>query len=70
MRTPVCEDVVTKGPTEGRLQPPLAYLDPGSGSLLLQLILGGIAAAGVTAKLTWGRLLRRLGIRKDHGAQA
>ena len=42
----------------------LAYLDPGSGSMLLQLILGGVAAAGVTAKLTWRRLLRVLRIRK------
>jgi hypothetical protein len=43
----------------------LAYLDPGSGSMLLQIILGGVAAVGVTAKLTWRKLLRTLRIRRD-----
>ena len=45
--------------------PSPAYIDPGSGSLLLQIILGGVAAIGVTAKLTWRRLLHTLHIRKD-----
>ena len=44
---------------------PLAYLDPGSGSMLLQIILGGVAAVGVTAKLTWRKFLRVLRLRKD-----
>jgi hypothetical protein len=44
---------------------PLSYLDPGSGSMLLQLILGGVAAIGVTAKFTWRRLLHTLRIRRD-----
>ena len=44
---------------------PFAYLDPGSGSMLLQIILGGVAAVGVTAKLTWRRLLRTLRLRRD-----
>lgn len=43
----------------------LLYLDPGSGSMLLQIILGGVAAIGVTARLTWRRLLTTLRIRKD-----
>jgi hypothetical protein len=43
----------------------LAYLDPGSGSMILQLLAGGLAAAAVTAKLYWGRLLKFLRIRKD-----
>jgi hypothetical protein len=38
-----------------------AYLDPGSGSMLLQVILGGVAAVGVAAKLYWHRLKRLLG---------
>jgi hypothetical protein len=50
--------------------PPFAYLDPGSGSLLLQLILGGVAAAGVSAKLAWGRVVRMLGIRRKDGETA
>jgi hypothetical protein len=36
-----------------------AYIDPGSGSVLLQLILGGIAGIGVVAKLYWGRAKER-----------
>jgi hypothetical protein len=43
----------------------LAYLDPGSGSMILQVLAGGLAAVAVTAKLYWGRLLKFLRIRKD-----
>ena len=32
-----------------------AYLDPGSGSMLVQLLLGGIAGAAVIMKLGWER---------------
>ena len=45
----------------------LAYLDPGSGSMILQIIAGGLAAVAVTAKLYWGRILTFLRIRKDRG---
>jgi FtsH-binding integral membrane protein len=41
-----------------------AYLDPGSGSMLLQVLLGGAAAVGVVAKLYWYRLKRALGFGK------
>ena len=41
-----------------------AYLDPGSGSMMLQVIAGGIAAAAVTLKVYWRRLLVFLRIRK------
>ena len=43
----------------------IAYLDPGSGSMILQVLAGGLAAIAVTAKLYWGRLLKLLRIRKD-----
>jgi hypothetical protein len=43
----------------------LAYLDPGTGSLLVQLIVGGVAAAAVAVKLFWYRILRFLHIRRD-----
>ena len=33
-----------------------AYIDPGTGSLLLQAILGGVAAAAVAVKVYWRRL--------------
>ena len=37
-----------------------AYIDPGSGSFLLQAIVGGIAAAAVLASHLWRRLTRPL----------
>lgn len=39
-----------------------AYIDPGTGSLFLQLLLGGIAGLAVIAKLYWNRLLSFFGI--------
>ena len=41
-----------------------AYLDPGSGSLLLQVILGGIAGLLVAGKLFWWRILEFFGIKQ------
>ena len=35
------------------LSPVYAYLDPGSASLVLQVIIGSIAAASVTIGLYW-----------------
>ena len=43
----------------------LAYLDPGSGTVIWQVIAGGFAAVAVTGKLYWNRLLRFLRIKKD-----
>ena len=43
----------------------LGYLDPGSGSMILQILAGGLAAVAVTAKLYWNRILKFLHIRKD-----
>jgi len=43
----------------------VAYLDPGTGSMLVQLLVGGFAAAGVALKLYWRRLLRVLRIRRE-----
>jgi hypothetical protein len=37
----------------------LAYLDPGSGSLILQAVLGGAAGLGVAAKAMRSRWRRR-----------
>lgn len=41
-----------------------AYLDPGTGSMLLQVILGGIAAVGVALKLFWHKIRVALGMSK------
>jgi hypothetical protein len=48
----------------------LGYLDPGTGSMLLQLLVGGIAAIGVAAKFYWRRILRLLRIRKDEPTES
>jgi hypothetical protein len=42
----------------------LAYIDPASGSMLLQIILGGVAAMAVALKMWWRRVLRFLHISK------
>lgn len=42
-----------------------AYIDPGSGSMLLQLILGGAAGLFLAIKLFWRRILIKLGLRKE-----
>ena len=45
---------------------PPAYLDPGSGSMLLQALAGGVAAVAVVGKFYWRRLRRLLGFgRRD-----
>jgi hypothetical protein len=42
----------------------VGYLDAGSGSMVMQAILGGVAAVGVTAKFYGRRLASRLRLRK------
>lgn len=51
------------------VQPAWAYLDPGTGSMLLQVILGGIAAIGVALKLFWHKIRVALGFSKSSGRQ-
>jgi hypothetical protein len=41
-----------------------AYLDAGSGSMILQILLGGVAAVVVAIKLWWAKLWRLLHIRR------
>jgi hypothetical protein len=36
-------------------RPAFAYLDPGTGSILLQVLLGGVAGGLVVVKLYWSR---------------
>ena len=36
--------------------PAYAYIDPGSGSMMLQLLFGGVAGAIVSIRLFWSRL--------------
>jgi hypothetical protein len=43
-----------------------AYLDPGSGSMILQTILGGFAAVIVSVKMFGKRVFRTLTFWRDH----
>jgi hypothetical protein len=43
----------------------IAYLDAGSGSMIVQILVGGVAAIAVSAKLFWRRILNFLHIRRD-----
>ena len=45
------------------------YLDPGSGSMILQMLAGGTAAVAVTGKLYWKRIKKVLRIRKQDDEQ-
>ena len=37
-------------------RPALAYLDPGTGSVVLQILLAGLAGVAVVWKLAWARI--------------
>ncbi|MBI2341087.1 MAG: hypothetical protein HYU99_12090 [Deltaproteobacteria bacterium] len=39
-------------------RPAHAYLDPGTGSMVLQIVVGGILAALYTLKVYWRRLVK------------
>jgi len=39
-----------------------AYLDPGTGSIILQVLLGGIAGIALALKLYWQRFLSLIGL--------
>ena len=46
----------------------LAYLDPGSGSLLVQGLVAGVASAVVVGKVYWRRAKRFMGFGRDEPA--
>ena len=46
-----------------------AYLDPGSGSMMVQLLLAGVAGIGVALKVYWRRVRAFFGKSKDQGRQ-
>lgn len=43
-----------------------AYIDPGTGSILVQGLIAAIAAIGVTLKLYWHKFTRLFGRRSDN----
>jgi hypothetical protein len=42
--------------------PAQAYLDPGTGSIILQILLGGVAGAALAVKLYWHKFLSLSGL--------
>ena len=49
---------------------PLPYLDPGSGSVLIQLLIAALAGLGVAAYTSWSKIKGWFGIKskpKDDG---
>ena len=49
--------------------PSYGYIDPGTGSLIIQSIIGAIAAIGVTLKLYWHKL-KLMFSKQDKSAEA
>jgi len=49
--------------------PAYAYLDPGTGSALIQGLIAAVAAIGVTVKLYWHRIVDFLGLRRQRDTQ-
>lgn len=47
----------------------VAYLDPGTGSVILQVLVGGVAAVAISARMWWSRVTSvfRRKPRKDVG---
>jgi len=40
---------------------PLPYLDPGSGSFLIQLLIATILGLGIALRASWGKIKSRFG---------
>ena len=47
-----------------QVTPAFAYIDPGSGGMMMQLLMGGMAGLVVLMRLYWQRFTRFIGIRK------
>ena len=45
--------------------PAYAYIDPGTGSALIQGLIAAVAAIGITLKLYWYRIIRFLGFKRN-----
>ncbi len=41
------------------------YIDPGTGSIILQAMVGAIAGVAIAVKLFWHRILKFFGVRKN-----
>ena len=45
--------------------PAHAYLDPGTGSMIVQLVIGAVAVAGMTLKMYWRKIMDLFGHRPN-----
>lgn len=52
------------------LHTPLAYLDPGSGALIVQMLLAGVAGVVLFLKMQGRRVLSLFGLRRKGEEQA
>jgi hypothetical protein len=43
----------------------ILYIDPGTGSIIIQAIVAAVVGVGIAVKLFWHRILKFLGIRKS-----
>jgi hypothetical protein len=46
------------------------YIDPGTGSIILQALVASVVGAAIAVKLFWHRILKFLGIRKSIDADS
>ena len=44
---------------------PLPYLDPGSGSFLIQLLIAALLGLGVAVRASWGTIKKWFGIKSE-----
>lgn len=44
---------------------PLAYLDPGSGSILIQLLIAALLGIGVAVRASWGKIKGWFGVKPN-----
>lgn len=47
-----------------------AYLDAGTGSMILQVLLGGVAGIAIAGRLYWHRFLVAIGVRSQAATQS
>jgi len=48
----------------------LAYLDPGSGSFLIQLLIAALLGAGIALRAYWGKIKGLFGAKSEGGEDA
>lgn len=65
MPKPACLLLLPAAVLAATATPAYAYLDPGTGSIILQALLGGAAGVAIAGKLYWRRFLVLIGVRRD-----